>query len=208
MPWGFASNGSGTTAGIKVGTAANPGIVTMTTGSTNTGQAGIYKGDCYAGNGFGNSILGGGVYDLWFVMSIGTLSTGIDEFQVYFGIGDGFEPYQTSPGSNGCIFRYIRTTSVNWQGVTLSGGSTTVASGGSNVAVATGFHNFRISINAAASSVSFYVNGTLIGTSAANISTSVPISIGACINKTVGTNSRNLDWDYVGFYNQLTTSRF
>lgn len=208
------ANGTGSSADVIEGTLTNPGIVGLITGTENSGtsagQASLVSGPSYNGSPGGNLVLGGGLIEIMAIAQVETLSTAGDEFICFIGIGDGLEAYQLAPGAtaNGVYFRYDRTSSVNWQGVTYSGGSSTVASGGSNVAVGTGYVSLRMVINAAATSVSFYVNNTLIGTSTSNINTSLALSYGAVINKTAGTNSRSLNLDYLHFYQLLTTSRF
>lgn len=208
-PWAYQANGGGAAAQNGQPTAAHPGVRTLSTGTDTTGEAMMLRGTSSEGTN-GNIVLGGGYHELNFVLNLSTLSTVSEEYTLWFGLGSGLEAFLTHPGNYAAVFRYLRTTSTDWQGITRSGGSTTTASGGSNVAVATGWNNFKMTINAAGTSVSFYVNGTLIGTSASNIPTSAsnPISIGIVIQKSAGTTARTVDVDYVSWFNQLTTSRF
>ena len=67
-------------------------------------------------------------------------------------------------------FEYLSGTSANWRGI-CGDGTQTVASGGTNVAVTTNWVRLKYVINAAGTSVAFYVDGVLIGTAAANIPT-------------------------------------
>lgn len=208
-PWAFQTNGTAANAQTSPSTAAHPGIRTLNTGTDTTGEAMMVHGSSSESTD-GNIILGGGYHEVFFVLNLSTLSTAGEEYALYFGLTSGLEAFLTHPGSYGCFFQYKRGTSTNWQGLTKNAGSSTTASSGSNVAVATGWNNFKITINAAATSVSFYVNGTLIGTSAANIPTAAahPISLGVAIQKSAGTTARTVDIDYVSWFNQLTTSRF
>lgn len=100
------------------------------------------------------------------------LSDATDTYTVYIGFGD-----STASGdhTDAISFRYTHSVAAGaWQGYTRSNGAgnETVASGGSTVTVAPStWYKLGISINSAWSSVTFYVNGTSIGTSASNIPT-------------------------------------
>lgn len=209
-PWYYPSNGA-TGASAENGTPepGHPGVKTLTTGTDTNGEITMVHGSSEESTN-GNCILGGGVHVLGFVLNLPDLSTVSDEYSLWFGLGSGLQAYLTHPGDYACVFRYQRTSSTNWQGIARSAGSQTIASGGSNVAVSTGWNNFIIVINAAATSVSFYVNGTLIGTSTTNIPTSAvnPISLGLAIQKSAGTNARVVNVDKIRWYNRLTTPRF
>lgn len=205
-PWSPQSNGTGASSLISVSTAANPGIHTLNTGTTSGGEAYIARGNA-DGGGIENCVLGGAVHDLTFIVNIPSLATVGDDYALYFGLADGFGNFVSHPGNNAVVFAYNRSVSVNWQGLTKAGGSTTTASGGANIAVATGWNRFRISINAAGTSASFYVNGVLIGTSATNLPTA-PISAGFNIKKSAGTTPCTLQIDYFRWFQKLTTSRF
>jgi len=202
-PWFMSANGTGSKAQISAGLATHPGIMTLETGTTTTGAGSVGKSTT-----INNIILGGGYVELNFIFNLNALSDATDEYSFYMGMGTGFSVFAANPGNDAVAFSYVRTTSVNWQGITKLGGVTTTATGGSNIAVATGWNHFKITINAGATSASFYINGTLIGTSASNIPTATAISPGVIGKKSAGTNNRTFDLDYISFYNKLTTSRF
>lgn len=209
-PWYYQRDGAGASSQNGLSTPGHPGVLTLNVGTSGSGQATAVHGLSEESSLSGNFVLGGGYFEFYFVVNINTLSTLTDEYELYLGLGSYMETYSPNPGDYAACFRYQRTSSANWQGITKNAGTTTVASGGSNVAVATGWATLRMTIDAAASSVSFYVNGTLIGTSASNIPTDAahPISLGMSMKQTAGTNERKVDIDYVSCFNQLTTSRF
>jgi hypothetical protein len=202
-PWGCGGNGTSATVLATAPVSGHPGIISLNAGTDTTGEASMNRGQ-----GAGNVILGDGSHELNFVVQIPTLSTITNEFGFWFGLGDGLENFTSHPGNNCVAFQYLRTTSTNWQGITSSSGTSTTASGGTNVAVTTGWANFKIIINAAATSVTFYVNGTNIGTSTTNIPTTNPIYLGFSIKKSLGVTSSNALVDYVDWNHVLTTPRF
>lgn len=209
-PWYYVSNGgSGTSFENGTPTPGHPGVKTLSTGTDANGEQAMVHGSSVESTN-GNVILGGGAHQINWVINLPALSTITDEYAIWFGLGSGLQAYLTHPGDYAVVFRYQRTTSTNWQGITRSGGSQTIASGGSNVAVATGWNTFSIVINANATSVSFYINNTLIGTSASNIPTSAsnPISLGLVIQSSAGSTPKNVDIDLSQWFHQLTTSRF
>lgn len=210
FPWYYQQDGTGASSQNGLSTPGHPGVLTLNVGTSGSGQATAVHGLSEESSVSGNFVLGGGYFEFYFVVNINTLSTLSDEYELYLGLGSYMETFSPNPGDYAACFRYQRTSSTNWQGITKNAGTTTVASGGSSVAVATGWATLRMTINAAASSVSFYVNGTLIGTSASNIPTDAahPISLGMSMKQTAGTNERKVDIDYVSCFNQLTTSRF
>lgn len=205
-PWSPQSNGTGASSLITVSTAAHPGIHTLNTGTTSSGEAYIARGNS-DGAGIENCILGGATHDLTFIVNIPTLATLGEDYILYFGLADGFGNFVTHPGQNAVVFSYNRSISTNWRGLTRNAGVVTTASGGTNVPVATGWNLFRITINDAANLVSFYVNGIIIGTSVTNIPTA-PISAGFNIQKSAGTTARTMQIDYFKWFQKLTISRF
>jgi hypothetical protein len=202
-PWGCGGNGTAATVVATTPVSGHPGIISLNAGTDINGESSMNRGQ-----GAGNVILGDGSHELNFVVRVPTLSTVTDEFDFWFGLGDGLENFTSHPGNNCVAFQYSRLTSTNWQGITKSGGSSTTASGGSNVAVTTGWANFKIIINAAGTSATFYVNGVNIGTSTTNIPTTNPIYLGFSIKKSLGITSSNSLVDYVDWNHVLTTPRF
>lgn len=203
-PWARGANGTGTSSQCKIGIAGHPGIWELATGTTNAGKAVIQKGS----NNTSPLILGSGVIIVDFIIHIPVLSTASEEFIFSCGVTDFYNVFGGSAITNDQVaFIYDRTQSTNWLAVTRSGATETVASGGSSVAVDTNWTHARIVINADATSVEFFIDGTSLGTSTTNIPSS-DLGVGAMIEKSVGTTERTLEIDCVRFYNKLTTSRF
>jgi len=117
-----------------------------------------------------NFILGGGEISLNFVVNLVTLSTGVARYVNYIGMTDD----QTGvPIINGVYFSY--SDDVNGGNWVLNCTSASVTSSvNSAIAATTGYHNYQIVINAAATSVSFFIDGVSAGASiVANIPTAV-----------------------------------
>lgn len=120
---------------------------------------------------FYNIKLGGGAISLNYIINVATLSTGTNTYTLYLGLGKG--AITTAEATDGVYFTYTNAlNSGNWVGKTASASSRSSAN--SAVAVSAGtWVNLGITINAAATSVGFYINGVQIANSplAANIST-------------------------------------
>lgn len=197
------TNGN-TAGGTVVETAANTdsthvGVMQCHTGTTSNATA-------YAAITTNASVLvlGGGIWIFETVLRIDNLS-GTPSYMVHAGFGN-----QTANAEHteGVSFRYTHTeNSGAWLGYTVSGGSTTTVNSAVTVAVDT-WYKLRIEINAAGSSVEFFINGASIGTSSTNIPTSAIGVVPAKIRKTSSTTTqRNLFVDYAYVFHQLTTAR-
>jgi hypothetical protein len=204
-PWHRPTNGTGTSSQTKIGIAGHPGIWELATGTTATGRAAVQRGS----SGTSPLIIGNGVVIVDFIIHIPVLSTASEEFVCGVGVTDFYNVFGSgSPITNDQVtLVYDRTQSTNWLALTRSGGTETVASGGSSVAVDTNWTHARIVINADATSVEFFIDGTSLGTSTTNIPSS-DMGVGAMIDKDVGTTERTFEIDCIRFYNKLTTSRF
>lgn len=205
LPWNFQSR-DGASALAIASTATHPGIIQLSTGNGAASEAALLRGKS-DGGAIENFVLGGGSFSVETIINLTDLSTVSEEYDFYFGLADGLGNFVTHPGNNFVGFQYSRLTSVNWLALTKSGGTTTTASGGASVPVATGWLKLRFEINAAATSVEFFVNDISLGVSLSNIPTA-PISLGWEIKKSAGTTSVNAQIDYVNLVNQLTVSRF
>jgi len=192
---------SGTGAAISTSTAtdgSHVGVWSIATGSTSTGR-------CAFNLATSGIVLGGGRAECEWLVQVPALSTVVDEFVCRVGIND------TSNGTNsdavdGVYFVYDRATNgANWQARTSSASSRTTVDTG--VAVTAGaWVKLRAVVNAAATSVSFFVDNALVAT----ITTNIPVT-GTCllarIDKTAGTNTRTLLTDYVTFSTVFSTPR-
>lgn len=152
------------------GTATNPGICQLIGGTS-----GIYFGGTQQDNmSPADSILiGNGSLVLNFVIDIFALSDDTDTYAQYTGI------FNTAPFINltgfgpdsGVYFQYTNSVdSGNWQIVVNNNGTSTVQDSG--VPATTGFHNYGISINATATSATFFIDGVQVGTP---ITTNFPV---------------------------------
>lgn len=204
--WSTTTSGSGSAVSMNGSqqVAGHPGIIDCETGTTDAGGGGIRRG---VG---GAIVLGSGPIAFDAIVKIDALSTVSEEFLLTCGLGAVFSassPASGSPGDNAVYFQYDRTTSINWIGAVKSGGTQTTASGGSSVAVDTNWTHLRFVVNAAASSIEFFVDGVSLGTAASNIPT-VGLGLGFLIKKTVGTTERDAFLDYIKLTQHMTTSRF
>jgi len=112
-------------------------------------------------------ILGGGAIILNWVIKLNALSNGAGRYALRLGMGD----TKAADQANGVYFEY--SDNINgglWNIKTASASVTTTVS--SAVAATTGFHNLQISINAAATSISYSIDGVSVGT----IATTIPIT--------------------------------
>ena len=111
-------------------------------------------------------ILGGGAITINWIVNIVNLSSGTNRYTLRLGLGD----TNSADQANGVYFEYSdNINSGNWVYKSAAASSRTTSN--SSTAVATGYHNFQITINAAATSVSFSVDGVSLGTA---ISTNIP----------------------------------
>jgi hypothetical protein len=117
-----------------------------------------------------NFIVGGGEIAINFVVDLITLSTGAAQYVNYIGMTDDITGAAIV---NGIYFSYTdNVNSGNWVLNCTTGGVT--SSVNSAIAATTGYHNYQIVINAAATSVSFFIDGVSAGAAVvANIPTAV-----------------------------------
>ncbi|MEN8236146.1 MAG: hypothetical protein ABFQ95_01135 [Pseudomonadota bacterium] len=147
--------------------------------------------------------LGSGSWTFEVLVNFETLSTALDEYITMWGLADA---RSDDVISDGVYFEYDRTNSVNFIGVTESGGTRTEVD--SLIAVsttATTWRKLRFEINAAATSVEFFVDGVSIGTSSTNI-TSNDLQFFIRADASTATGAKNVFYlDYVYLRNELTT---
>lgn len=150
-----------------------------------------------------NIVVGGGEIIYETLINVGTLSTAADEYIILNGLVDG---RAADTITDGIYWEYDRTNSVNWIGVTESGGTRTEVDSGVAVSVGTSaWVTLTIVINAAGTSVEFFLNGTSAGTSTTNI-TSNGMQYFIRSEKSASTGSQNVLYiDYIYFRNTLTT---
>ncbi len=204
---------SGTSASVVASTAPGirasnqHGFIRPTTGSQSTGYAGLYGGS--GGNQF---LLGGGAMTFTTSVLFNTLSTSTERYRVTIGYGD----QATSAAEvNGIFFTYDEggtangtTASANWQCVTTAGSVRTLTT--STVAINnTAWCKLSIEINAAGTSVAFYIDNTLVATHTTNIPSGAVQLITPRVNisKTIGVTSRFFHMDYIYYAQTYTTTK-
>ncbi len=203
---GWTTSSSGTSAGVAAtaGTALRPGIQRLTTGTDTTGRAILAHG----GESANSFLFGGGVYTIESDIYITTLSDGTDTYTLRFGFGDSF----TGAHTDGAYFRYTDVggggATPNWymcaaSNTTLTATDTTVA------AVAGAWTRLKAVVNAAGTSVEYFINGVSAGTVTTNIPTGTGRETAALLTviKSAGTTARTVDIDWAWIHVDLTTTR-
>lgn len=110
-------------------------------------------------------------------------------------------------GTDGIYFEFVPGTSGNWRGITRAGGVSTVASGGSNVAVVLGtWYVLEAETLDAGVTWNFYVNGTFIGSSTTHIPAALGAIMACCRNSGNGAATRRWDVDEFAFKQSLALS--
>ncbi len=198
-PWTSTTSGTGATYAQVATTAANrPGIGQVTTGTTATGRANLSLGAL-------TTFPSGGVITFEALVNVPTLSTGSEEFVIHIGIGD------LNTGiinTDGVYFVYERTSSDNWRIATAKAASRTITS--TSVVVSAGtWVRLGYVINAAATSVEFFIDGVSVGTTTTNIPDTSSNLCGPLfgIFKSVGTTARTFQLDYFYVSQTFTTPR-
>jgi len=183
-----SGTGAGTTANSANSDATHPGTLSSSTGSTGTGRSAA----CY----IESSAIQFGTY-AWSAsgcFKIPTLSDGTETFSVMIGFNDSFTSttytdcacfrYQHSANSGKleCLTRSNSTGSPTDSGVTIVAGT---------------WVSYEIKVNAAGTSVEFWLNGSLVQTHSSDIPTgsSRVLGFGHNIVKSAGLTARTLITD-------------
>jgi hypothetical protein len=182
------------------GSSTNPGIYSINTQTNTAGGSTLHSG-------LGTVQLGGGRVITEFLVQVSALSDGTNTYIARIGLGNTTNAAHT----NGCWFEYTHSVNAGkWTLNTADNSSVTTANSNNSVAAST-WTRLTIDVNAAASSVAFYVNGTQCANSP--ITTNIPTAAGrTCgpniqIVKSAGTSGRSMLIDYCSFYQKLTASR-
>ena len=203
------STSSGTGA-ASTGTAAITatnivGLVTTTTGTTATGRSAISS--------YGSAItFGGGASSFEYRLDgISALSTVTERYAILVGF---FDTYSAANQVDGVYFLYDEggvstgsAASANWQIVTASNSTRTFTT--TSTAVATTGQTLRIEINAAGTSVEFFIDNVSVGTITTNIPTGTARATGfaSMIIKSIGTTARVFNSDYMRVQVNYTTPK-
>ena len=188
-------------AGIAAIDNRHPGIVQLSTGTNSNGNCSLNLQT----NAF---LLGGGIINIESVVYFPTISASGQDYWFRVGFGDGNSTAGATLINNGVYLQYRRSVGGNfWQYSTINGGTATVNTSSSAVA-ATTWYRVGFQINAAASSVTFYVNGTSIGTITTNIPTANDVSPMIIMSKdNSGVTARTAYVDYYNLTQRFTTAR-
>ncbi len=195
MGWTLSS---GTTA-VQASTGSTRGILRLNSSTANNGTGAIQLGV----NHFLNN--GGSIVYEARVQFAALGGTGAAGFTARFGLGD---IVANADQTNGIYFEYAGTAAgtINWSLKTANAGTRTTTSTAAAVA-ATTFYKLTWVLNAAGTSVGFYINNNFI----ANIATNIPTAaIGPIVQIT--TNNANVaaktcDVDYIYITNNFNTAR-
>lgn len=206
--WTSFSSGAGASAGDTSGLANHPTICRLTTGTTTTGRASVSYG---ADATLTSLLLGGGAFDVEMVLnpavSPATLCDGAtDVCTITCGLIDSVSAAQV----DAVAFRFNPAASANWRVLTSSNSVATEQDSSPAVAVvADTWFRLKLSVNAAATSVSFTINGASAGTIATNIPSGVgrELSLGCVILKSAGANARAMHLDYFDVRQVFTSPR-
>lgn len=172
---------SETQAGIN-STEKAIGVTSLNPGTSATGRAGLGWGGAQGAASFRIGILKmifGIRQNLWAVGSAG------ENYTLWVGFFD----IVTAQPTNGVYFRYnYAVNGGRWEYCTTVAGATTAADTGVGF-TAQVYQVMEVEINAAGTSVTFYIDGTLVGTISSGLPTSVGLLAMSNVLRSAGTGS-------------------
>jgi hypothetical protein len=178
----------------------HPGIATLGTGSTNTGQVRLG----FAATGSSAILLGFGEWKFECVIMIPVLSDGTERFAICNGFIDGVVP------ADGVSFRYIdNENSGRWQAATRSNNATINTIDTGITVNANQWYRQTIIINAAGTLATFFIDGVQVASTSTSIPTGTGRQLGVAtsIAKTLGSTTRLYNVDLMDIVCKLTTPR-
>jgi hypothetical protein len=202
LRWLDADTGTGASAtGLTVSDTTRHGVLELDTGASSTGAAIRYLGGVTSGTGTAGFKLGGGLLTMEWSVRVEDLSTAGERYSFMLGL------FSTTATQVDAV-RFIYNDSINAGNWTISTiNASTVTNTDSGIAVAADtWYKLRAVVNAAATSVEYFINDVSVGTVTTNIPT-VNIAPRASMAKTVGTAARMVYVDYFRLYQRLTSSR-
>jgi hypothetical protein len=201
----FAANAAGTGAAFTAITGLTGvfGVWSLDMGTTTTGYVSLMNSANVTNL---NIRFGEGRAKFQAKGAIHVLSDGTNTFTSRIGFLD----TNFGESADGAFFRYTHgVNSGEWQAVTRSNNTETATD--TNVAVvADAFKRFRIEVNAAGTSVAFYIDDVLVATNTANIPTGVgrDVGYGAMGLKSAGTAATSAWYlDFMEVEYNFTTAR-
>jgi hypothetical protein len=203
LGWDTDEAGGAAFTGKAAATSAHrPGVYWQSVDAVSS-RASVFLGGRQA-DGTEQVMIGGDRVVIDMGINIETLATSLQDYTYRFGLCDS----SSADCTDGIYFEYDRSVSTAWQTATASNSTRTKNTTSSTVA--TGWHNFRIVINANGSSptsVDYYVDGTLIGSNTTNIpngSARVTTPMFQFI-KTVGSSAINTYIDFFYMYSSFSS---
>jgi hypothetical protein len=157
--------------------------------------------------------LGNGAWVFETSINLSNLSTALERFRTFHGFSTSVSQGTETDGvfftyEEGGIFNGT-AASPNWQCVTVANSVRTLTTT-STAVTASAWNKLRIEVNAAGTSVAFFVNGTLVATHTTNIplgSNARYLNVKQGLYKATGLTSRTMYVDYLGYENIQTTPR-
>lgn len=200
----FQNNLTGGTIGAATPISNRPGILQLSTSTSATGRAAVISDP----NTVSTLIVGGGKLIFESDVQIPTLSSAAQTFM----FSTGFSGSGVTTANNAIYFLYDSAGATTgsaaigrWQ-VVCSNGSTRTYTTTDSTVTAGRFYRLRFEVNAAGTSVAFYINGTLVKTETNNIPTGNLTPV-ATILKSNGTTARTALIDYIRIRQKFTTPR-
>lgn len=198
---------TGTLASNPVNTyTGHPGIVSLSTSTSSTGATSLGTGN---GTTTQPILLGGGRLLYEVDVNVPTLSTSGERFTFISGLSS---TNNTNAVSDGYVFLYdeggiINSTAAtpNWK--TMNGNGSSITANNTGIVVTAGqWYRLSIIVNAANTSASYYIDGSLVVTETLTRPTAA-MGIVNRIQKSVGTTARTVTIDYVQLKQRFTTAR-
>jgi hypothetical protein len=204
----------GTTTATFNNTSAGTGANISNSGSSVAGNVwgvlGCATGTTTVGRGSGRggvvnfSSTGRGYMVAKMRTSFVNLSDGTDTYAFDIGFHDQYTTSSTP--TEGIYFYYDSTISANW--IVRNTNASTTTSTTTSVPVTTAFQTLSFVVNAAWTSIEFFVDGVSVATHTTNIPDGTSnLTSGVRIIKSVGTNSRVALTDYIYFRSTFGTPR-
>lgn len=202
LGWSGLSTGGLATVTGAGSDVSHSGIIVLdiATGANNVAALGLSGST--SGNALCGFVLGGGQITMEWLVNVQILATTTDDYTYRVGLSR-----QLGTVLDGLSFTYNRSNNVNWVAETTNASTSTLTDSGVAVAAAT-WVKLKIVINAAASSVQFFINGTSVATNTTNINTTNLMCPKMRMLRTAGsTAGRVIYHDYFKCYQRLTTTR-
>jgi hypothetical protein len=199
--WNTIVNGTAAAVSfVTITDTSAPGIAQLSTGTSATARAGLATAPTVVN---GTTLLaslkmGSGESDYLCRVRIPVASDATDTYLVRAGF---FLSTTVTETTSGIFFRYVSGTSANWQIVVRNAGVETAVTTGV-FAPFNAWQNLAIVVNAAGTSVEFFIDGVAV--TGSPITTNIPVNnllgAGIVIVKTAGTTARTIEADlqYVG----------